>query len=131
MTQRWINPQCDTVASFDTVDYAVNGSHLLGTIKTSYDKLVEMFGEPNGGSCDKVHNSWDIEFEVYDTRGEVEDTVYANIYDWKEEDGSMSKRGEYEWHIGGVWTEHRADWMLMDLFKKSPHPEYRFFRKGD
>ena len=128
MTQRWINPQADTVASFDTIDDFVNGSHLLGHIRTTYDNLVEMFGEPNGGSCDKVHNSWDIEFETYTKKGEVDEIVYCNLYDWKEVDDGMSKRGEYEWHIGGINKE--AVYLIYDLLRKSNKPEYRFFRKG-
>jgi len=126
-SNRWINPFADTVASFDTTDGIVNGSHLLGYIRASYDDLVEMFGEPNGASCDKVHNSWDIEFEIYNKKGEVEDTVYCNLYDWKEADAEISKRGEYDWHIGGV--DKKADFLIYDLLRKSRKPEYRFFRK--
>jgi len=127
MTQRWINPFADTVASFDTTDGIVNGSYLLGKVRASYDDLVEMFGEPNGAMCDKVWNSWDIEFEIYNKKGEVEDTVYANLYDWKEVDAEISKRGEYDWHIGGV--DKRAVDLVYDLLRKSFNPEYRFFRK--
>ena len=126
-SNRWINPQCDTVASFDTTAGIVNGSHLLGYIRASYDDLVEMFGEPNGVMCDKVWNSWDIEFEIYNKKGEVEDTVYCNLYDWKEADAEISKRGEYDWHIGGVDKE--ADFLIYDLLRQSPKPEYRFFKK--
>jgi hypothetical protein len=127
MTQRWINPQADTVASFETTDDFVNGSHLLGYIRASYDDLVELFGEPNGGDDDKVHNSWDIEFTIYTKKGEVEDTVYCNLYDWKEVDHSVSQRGEYDWHIGGV--DPQADFLIYDLLRKSRKPEYRFFKK--
>ncbi len=127
-SNRWINPHADTVASFDTTDGIVNGSHLLGYIRASYDDLVEMFGEPNGVMCDKVWNSWDIEFEIYTKTGEVEDIVYCNLYDWKEADAEVSKRDEYDWHIGGV--DKKADFLIYDLLRKSPKPEYRFFRKG-
>ena len=105
MTQRWINPQADKVAS-----------------------LVEMFGEPNCPPGDKTWNSWDIEFTIYDKVGEVEDTVYCNIYDWKEMGPDASRYDEYDWHIGGINKE--ADYLLYDLMGKSPKPEYRFFRKG-
>ena len=128
MTQRWINPQADKVASFATTDDFVNGSHLLGYIRASYDDLVELFGEPNGGDDDKVHNSWDTEFQIYTKTGEVEDTVYANLYDWKEVNAEFAKRGEYDWHIGGV--DKRAVDLVYDLLRKSFNPEYRFFRKG-
>ena len=128
MSQRWINPQADTVASFETTDDFVNGSHLLGYIRASYDDLVELFGEPNAGPGDKTWNAWDIEFTIYDKEGEVEDTVYCNIYDWKEMHPDISRLGEYDWHIGGINKE--ADYLLYDLMGKSPKPEYRFFRKG-
>ncbi len=127
-SNRWINPHADTVASFDTTDGIVNGSHLLGYIRASYDDLVEMFGEPNGVMCDKVWNSWDIEFEIYTKTGEVEDIVYCNLYDWKEADAEVSKRDEYDWHIGGV--DKKAGKLIYDLLRKSCRPEYRFFRKG-
>ena len=126
--QRWINPLADTVASFEPTDDFVDGSHMLGYIRTSYDQLVELFGEPNGGECDKTHNSWDIEFNIYDKKGRVEDTVYCNLYDWKEVDHTISQRGKYDWHIGGV--DPRADFLIYDLLGHSPRPEYRFFRKG-
>ena len=132
MSQRWINPQADKVASFEPVDDFVNGSHLLGYVRTRYDDLVEMFGEPNCPPGDKTWNSWDIEFTIYDKVGEVEDTVYCNIYDWKEMGPDASRygdqNGEYDWHIGGINKE--ADYLLYDLMGKSPKPEYRFFRKG-
>jgi hypothetical protein len=128
MTQRWINPQCDTVASFEPVDDFVNGSYLLGKVRASYDQLVELFGEPNGCGDDKVHNSWDTEFQIYTKTGEVEDTVYANLYDWKEVNAEFAKGGEYYWHIGGV--DKRAVDLVYDLLRKSFNPEYRFFRKG-
>jgi len=132
MSQRWINPQADKVASFEPVDDFVNGSHLLGYVRTRYDDLVEMFGEPNCPPGDKTWNSWDIEFTIYDKVGEVEDTVYCNIYDWKEMGPDASRygdqNGEYDWHIGGINKE--ADYLLYDLMGRSPKPEYRFFRKG-
>ncbi len=125
----WINPFADKVASFEPVDDFVNGSHLQGYIRTSYDLLVKLFGEPNAGPGDKTWNAWDVEFTIYDKVGEVEDTVYCNIYDWKESHPDHSRLGEYDWHIGGVNKE--ADYLLYDLLGKSPKPEYRFFKKGE
>ncbi len=126
MTQRWINPQCDKVASFETTNSFVNGSHLLRYIRASYEQLVELFGEPNGGSCDKTHNRWKIQFTIYTKKGKVEDTVYCDLYDWKEVDHTISQRGEYNWHVGGV--DPRAESMISDLLRQSSKPEYRFFK---
>ena len=81
-------------------DFAGVGTSLRGHIHAKYDKLVEVFGEPNmlnaePSGDDKVHNEWGIEFEDGD------DYVYATIYDWKEPDAYYSHGGEYRWHIGG------------------------------
>ena len=71
----------------------VGGTSLQGYIKTTYDDLVEVFGEPRyTGSDDKVTTEWDLEFEVDD------EYVVATIYDWKLD---KTPFGEYRWHIGG------------------------------
>ncbi len=77
------------------------GSSLRGYVNTTYDKLVEKFGEPTKyGEGDKVTVEWTIEFmneETYELK-------YATIYDWKQyEDGTPY--GNYDWHIGGYSTE--------------------------
>ena len=71
----------------------VGGTSLQGYIKTTYDDLVEVFGEPRyTGGDDKVTTEWDLEFEVDD------EYVVATIYDWKLD---KTPFGEYRWHIGG------------------------------
>ena len=87
-------------------DLVGSGTSYRGMIVTTYDKLVEVFGEPNRDASDKVFNEWAIEFRVPiedDGMGDVDDydTVDATIYDWKEPHGSVSHYGEYNWHIGG------------------------------
>ena len=97
------------------------GSSLMGYFKTTYDNLVEYFGEPNCPPGDKTWNSWDLCFTVYDEDGEDSQDVYVSIYDWKEMGPESSRTGEYRWHIGGFHgKEHRADWMVSDLL----HPRY-------
>ena len=98
----------------------MHGSSLMGTYCTSYDTLVEHFGEPNCPPGDKVWNSWDLCFTVYDEDGEDSEDVYVDIYDWKESNPDHSRIGEYRWHIGGHRnTEHRADWLVSDLLYNS------------
>ena len=98
----------------------MHGSSLMGTYCTSYDTLVEHFGEPNCPPGDKVWNSWDLCFRVYDEDGEDSEDVYVDIYDWKESNLDHSRIGEYRWHIGGFRnTEHRADWLVSDLLYNS------------
>ena len=71
----------------------VGGTSLQGYIKTTYDEIVEVFGEPRyTGGDDKVTTEWDLEFEGDD------EYVVATIYDWKLD---KTPFGEYRWHIGG------------------------------
>lgn len=67
-----------------------NGTSLIGYITTTYDKLVEAFGEPNYGPSgdDKVQSEW-----VLDINGEP-----CTIYDWKV---TETPKGRYKWHVGG------------------------------
>ena len=74
----------------------VGGSSLQGKIKTTYDKLVELFEvNPTYKDADpyaKVNAEWNVLTETED--GDVKFT----IYNWK--DGYIPTE-EYEWHIGG------------------------------
>ena len=96
----------------------IHGSSLMGYVTTTYDNLVELFGEPNCPPGDKTWNNWDLCFTVDldDEMGEDWEDVYVSIYDWKESSPDHSRIGEYRWHIGGFAKgEHRADWLLSDL----------------
>ena len=75
------------------------GSSLMGYVTATFDSLVELLGEPNCPPGDKVWNSWDLCFTVYDKDGEDFENVYASIYDWKEMHPFASTSGEYRWHI--------------------------------
>lgn len=72
-------------------DINASGTHLQGTILTTYDKLVKVFGEPDflSKDGDKVTCEWDIQFS---------DGTIATIYDWKEYETPLHI---YDWHIGG------------------------------
>ena len=86
----------------DTVD--INMTSLKGKTFTTYDKLVEVFGEPtytDASPYEKVNAQWMLEFKIPftdDTGIEDFDTVVATIYNWK--DGYIPTN-KYEWHIGG------------------------------
>lgn len=79
------------VMNFVTGNFDVVGTHLQGTINTSYNRLVEVFGEPTGFASDdgKVQAEWAIKFN---------DGTLATVYDWKEDKSMYDVR---EWHIGG------------------------------
>jgi hypothetical protein len=80
---------------------------LVGTVTTSYEKLVEAFGKPTyvGNHGEKVNIEWDIDFGVADSldRDEYDETVIATVYNWKDFDGGAEAMSSdsYEWHIGG------------------------------
>ena len=82
----------------------INMTSLKGYVKTTYDKLVETFGEPtftDASPYEKVNAQWTLEFKVpfVDKEyGDDFDYVTATIYNWK--DGYIPT-DEYEWHIGG------------------------------
>jgi hypothetical protein len=66
-----------------------SGTSLQGYMTTTFDKLVELLGEPLEGSDDgKTTAEWIIEIQ-----GEV-----ATIYDWKL---LSNPKDLYEWHVGG------------------------------
>ena len=71
---------------------SINGTCLQGYIKTTYDELVNVFGEPTnwGDGGRKVNVQWIIKFS---------DGTVATIYDWKMPRTPM---GVYDWHIGGM-----------------------------
>ena len=81
----------------------INMTHLKGTIKTTYDKLLETFGEPtftDTSPYEKVNAQWclDIKVPFEDEYGEDFNYVTATIYNWKM---GYIPMDEYEWHIGG------------------------------
>jgi hypothetical protein len=70
-----------------------NGSSYKGLIYTTYNKLVEAFGNPNcGPSADgKVK----IEWVLQDDKKQI-----ITIYDWKTSQAPLPDE-LYGWHIGG------------------------------
>lgn len=68
-----------------------------GHAKTSYAKLVSVFGKPNKGDGKKVDAEWCLEF----TNGTI-----ATIYNYKDGKAYLGKKGKpvsriMDWHIGG------------------------------
>ena len=76
----------------DSID--VNGTHFQGVVKTTYDKIVKVLGEPtsyDASPYEKVNASWSIEMKD-------EDKTVFTVYNWK--DGYIPT-DKYEWHVGG------------------------------
>ena len=67
----------------------VNGTRLQGYVRTTFNKLIEVFDAPNIGKGDKTNAEWGLRFA---------DGTIATIYDWKE---ALIPTKEYAWHIGG------------------------------
>ncbi len=85
---------------------SADGTHLQGFVKTTYDDLVKLFGNPKEGSCDgKTTCEWIIEFE---------DATVATIHDWKV---NFTSRDLYYWSVGG--HSHR----VLDLLKEATNLE--------
>ena len=78
---------------------AVDGTSLKGEILISFNKLVEVFGEPtfmiDPSSQDKVTREWILGFPC----GTV-----ATIYNWKNYGDEPEDHEDYAWHIGGHTT---------------------------
>ena len=89
------------VIAFDAYDGVnTNGTTLQGYVTTTYDKLVEVFGEPTYTDADpyeKVNCEWTVEAEC---RDDDDERVYKpfSVYSWKY--GRIPTE-ECEWTIGG------------------------------
>ena len=83
----------------DTTGQAVNGTSLVGYVKTTYARLVEVFGQPtftnDADAFEKTQAEWVIVFD---------NGLVASIYDWKQYEAGVPQ-GLYDWHIGGTTEE--------------------------
>ena len=80
----------------------INGSSLLDYIDTTYDVLVDLFGEPDDSDGYKVDWEWQVEFDC---------GTIATIYNWKNGPNYCGEAGVgchqvKQWHVGGF--QHRA-----------------------
>ena len=91
-----------------------SGTSFIGNYKTSYDDLVDAFGEPNyarwydeNKTDSKSYVTWILQFE---TDLPFNELITVTIYDWKEEQNSdgltrVLHDDGYDWHIGGCPKE--------------------------
>ena len=71
-------------------DFSIDGTFLQGEIKTSFQSLRKIFGDPLVNEPgDKVQAEWNIRFE---------DGTVATVYDWKEWGDYKKVQNR---HIGG------------------------------
>jgi len=84
---------------FELVDIKnIEGTSFQGDLFINYEKLIEVFGKPNGGPSgdNKIYCEWIIYFP--------EEKIYSSIYNWKN-GPNYPKGGPTEniihWSIGG------------------------------
>ena len=83
----------------DSID--VNGTSYQGIVTTTFDELVNKFGDPtytDASPYEKVNASWSLQFDVPTEDGEDYELVTATIYNWKV---GYIPTDKYEWHVGG------------------------------
>ncbi len=83
-----------------------NGTSLKGYVNCDYVRLVELFGEPFQGGCDKVDWEWIVEFQ---------DGIVATIYNWKNGPGygyNVEPTEITRWHVGGYSEAAHAEVMM-------------------
>ena len=99
------------IMSFETGEHIdAAGSSKVGTVKTTYSELVEVFGQPTFKGGDKTTSEWRISFKVYNTADDDFDYITATIYDWKMDSTPI---GQHDWHVGGY--DMAAAWYVQDL----------------
>jgi hypothetical protein len=101
----------------------VNGTSRRGTVKTTYDELVAVFGEPTYMGGDKTTAEWNIEFVINEEHWDGEEYVVATIYDWKMD---STPYGPHDWHVGGNAID--ALWAVQD--KLDEYQKSWDFEKG-
>lgn len=77
----------------------LSGTSYKGEITTTYNRLVELFGEPSRSSGDgKMDVKWDVEFE---------NGIVGSIYNYKNgvRYGNPNIESITEWNIGGHKSE--------------------------
>lgn len=94
------------VVTHNDEEIDVVGTHKIGTITISYDKLVKKFGKPI--RIDDEDESWRVEwqvrFDLVDTSLEpdpdvIDEMVVITIYDWNQQDTPVEE--VTEWNVGG------------------------------
>jgi len=94
------------------------GTSKRGSIVTTYNKIVSVFGTPSERMSDNIYNAWYIEFTAendayYAEEGDVK-YVIASLYDWgAPSDPAENPDEEYRFNIGG--KEIDATFLVYDL----------------
>ena len=87
-----------------------NGSSLQGYVKTQYDHLVELFGEPY---TNPDNHKTDVEWIVSTPHGPATIYNYKNGHSYMGESGLILEVMD-EWHVGGKNGES-YEWVIQRL----------------
>jgi len=85
----------------DMIDF--EGVELQGYVESTYDELVDIFGDPTIGE-DMTDAKWVLQFKMpLDEEGYSEDCEYvtATIHKEDEWDDDNIPDGIYRWHVSG------------------------------
>jgi hypothetical protein len=93
-------------------DYNVDGmSRMYQDMKIGYDRLVDLFGEPERINTDEANPSSRVQWIV-----EFSDGEGLTIYDWKQ--NAVPVEEVTEWNIGGRSTVVAG--RIFDILNKTP-----------
>jgi len=90
----------------------ISGTALIGEISVPYARLVEIFGQPDGGDGYKTDAEWTL------TLPGGMDVIVATIYNWKDGRAYCGVHGTdvediRDWHVGGKKRE--ALWLVQQI----------------
>ena len=107
-----------------TDSYSANGTSLKGYIENiTTNQLIEMFGDPLGGTTDgKCSVDWVIETQTITENGDTDYGIFT-LYDWK---GSRPWANDHEWtvNIGGDSMDDY--WNALDAFRIFDNTDIRY-----
>lgn len=86
---------------FRTPTQQLTGSSLLGVIEATYERLVEMFGEPFKGDGEKTDAEWQI---LLDNGHPVAIYNYKDGFAYNGASGKLIK-DITDWHVGGHYED--------------------------
>ncbi len=87
-------------------DINITGTSKRGSIKTTFNHIVIVFGEQTNRMGDNSLKEWRMQFRVPDDEGLVFDYITVTIYDWSEEtDPARKPNDAHLFNIGSKSIE--------------------------
>lgn len=107
-----------------TDSYSANGTSLKGYIENvTTNQLIEMFGDPLGGTTDgKCSVDWVIETQTVTEDGDTEYGIFT-LYDWK---GSRPSDNDTPWTINVGGNKIQDLWNAQTAFGLFENTDIRY-----